>query len=75
MGHEAAVCAKAVVGKPVVFYMGDDSRGEYFYKFVSNANWREADTNAGIAAGDKYLDAGTLHVARFNSDGTGVCCH
>jgi hypothetical protein len=53
--------------------MGDDSRGEYIYKFVSAANWDAADASAAnrIAAGDKYLDAGKLYVAKFNADGTG----
>lgn len=57
-------------GKPMVFYMGDDSRGEYIFKFVSNANFNPADR--GITAGNKYLNAGTLYVARFNADGSGI---
>ncbi|RPH45122.1 MAG: PhoX family phosphatase [Burkholderiales bacterium] len=70
--HEGAWPAKAVVGKPVVFYMGCDSRNEYIYKFVSARNWDAADANGGIAAGDKYMDDGKLYVARFNADGTGT---
>ncbi|MDK2126939.1 PhoX family protein [Parachitinimonas caeni] len=69
--HECAVCPKPVVGKPVVFYMGDDSRNEYIYKFVSKAVWDAADAHRGMAAGDKYLNEGTLYVARFNADGSG----
>jgi secreted PhoX family phosphatase len=69
--HEGAWPAKAVAGKPVVFYMGCDSRNEYIYKYVSTRNWDAADANGGIAAGDKYLDDGKLYVARFNPDGTG----
>jgi len=58
----------------VVVYMGDDARGEYLYKFVSNAVWQASDAQVTdrLAMGDKYLDAGTLYVARFNTDGTGT---
>jgi secreted PhoX family phosphatase len=70
--HEAAAYAPPTVGKPLAFYMGDDSRGEYIYKFVSTAVWAAADATGGAAAGDKYLDAGTLYVAKFNADGTGA---
>lgn len=72
--HEAAVSPIPTVGQPVAMYMGDDSRGDYFYKFVSNANWTEADATSTnrMATGDKFLDAGTLYVAKFNADGTGT---
>jgi uncharacterized protein len=69
--HEGAWPAKAVSGKPVVFYMGCDSRNEYVYKYVSTAVWNPADATLGMAAGDKYLDDGKLYVAKFNADGTG----
>lgn len=69
--HETASLAKVTVGKPVVFYMGDDAKGEYIYKYVSTANWDAADATGGLTAGTKYLDNGTLYVAKFNSDGTG----
>jgi len=77
--HEAAVMNAPVVGQPIAIYMGDDSRGDYVYKFVSTAVWDAADgvsaltiaTNR-MALGDKYLDSGTLYAARFNSDGTGT---
>jgi uncharacterized protein len=69
--HEGAWPAKAVVGKPLAWYMGCDSRNEYVYKYVSNKNWDAADANAGLAAGDKYLDDGKLYVAKFNADSTG----
>ena len=50
--------------------MGDDSRGEYIYsKFVSDAKWDPKDINGGYAAGDKYMNAGKLYVAKFNNDG------
>lgn len=69
--HEGVWFAPARPGQPVVAYTGDDSRGEYVYKFVSERLWDPVDANGGLAAGDKYLDAGTLYVARFNEDGTG----
>lgn len=71
MGHEGAWPAPARSGKPVVFYMGDDGRFEYIYKFVSTANWDPADLGRGIAAGDKYLDSGKLYAAKYNADGSG----
>ena len=70
---EGATCSVPVAGKPLAFYMGDDSRGEYVYKFVSKALWDPADAaRGGLATGNKYLDEGTLHVARFNADGSGT---
>lgn len=69
--HEGAWPAPAVAGQPIVIYSGDDARHEYVYKFVSEALWDPADVNGGTAAGAKYLDRGTLYVARFNDDGTG----
>lgn len=69
--HEGAWPAKAVVGQPIVMYSGDDARNEYIYKFVSKALWSAADVGGGLAAGAKYLDEGTLYVAKFNADGSG----
>jgi secreted PhoX family phosphatase len=69
--HEAAVCGVPLVGKPLAFYMGCDSRNEYIYKFVSAKNWDAADIGGGIAAGDKYLNEGKLYVAKFNATGQG----
>ncbi|MCG7601609.1 PhoX family phosphatase [Halomonas sp. McH1-25] len=75
--HEGCWPGKLVEGQPVVFYSGHDSRNEYIYKFVSDAVWDPADANrAGgnydrLAIGAKYMDQGTLYVAKFNADGTG----
>ena len=73
MGHEGAWLSRLVPGQKVAVYMGDDSRREYLYKFVSNASWTESDAQATdrLAVGDKYLDSGTLYAARFDADGTG----
>ena len=72
--HESAAFGKVEAGKPLSIYMGDDSRGEYIYKFVSTALWSAADANATdrMAVGDKYLDSGKLYVAKFNADGSGT---
>ncbi len=72
--HEAAVSPAPTVGQPIAVYMGDDSRGDYIYKFVSTATWAASDATASnrMATGDKFLDAGVLHVAKFNADGTGT---
>ncbi len=73
MGHEGAWISRRVAGQRPAFYMGDDARREYFYKFVSATPWEEADAarTDRLAVGDKYLDNGTLYVAKFNADGTG----
>lgn len=72
--HESAAFGKVEAGKPLSIYMGDDSRGEYIYKFVSTALWSAADANATdrMAVGDKFLDSGKLYAAKFNADGTGT---
>jgi secreted PhoX family phosphatase len=71
--HESASFGLRSAGKPLAVYMGDDSRGEYIYKFVSAAGWDPADANPAnrITTGDKYLDAGRLYVAKFDADGSG----
>ncbi|MFM2074746.1 MAG: hypothetical protein RJB34_1051 [Pseudomonadota bacterium] len=73
MGHESVSFAIPVKGQPIVAYMGDDARGEYIYKFVSKAVWdpKDAQDANRLSAGDKYLDEGTLFVARFKDDGQG----
>ena len=71
--HESAAFSLRTEGKPLAVYMGDDSRGEYIYKFVSAASWTNADANPAnrVTTGDKYLDNGKLYVAKYNADGTG----
>ncbi|MGQ3058535.1 MAG: PhoX family protein, partial [Nevskia sp.] len=67
--HEGAWPANFVPGRPLVYYMGCDSRGEYIYKYVSEALLDPRDFARGdrLAVGDKYLDRGTLYVARFDA--------
>ncbi|NGN98946.1 PhoX family phosphatase [Grimontia sp. S25] len=72
--HEGCVFGNVKHGKPVVFYAGHDSRFEYIYKFESAARWNKRDAHRAdrLSVGDKYMDEGTLYVARFNDDGTGT---
>lgn len=71
--HEGCTYGKVEAGKPIVFYSGHDARFEYIYKYVSKALWDPADANRTdrYAVGDKYMNDGTLYVARFNEGFTG----
>ncbi|MBA57123.1 MAG: phosphatase [Pseudomonadales bacterium] len=64
--HEGATTVIGQDGRAVV-YMGDDQRFDYIYKFVSAGHYKEM-----LAAGISPLDEGTLYVARFDEDGSGV---
>lgn len=72
--HESAAFSKPVVGQPLAVYMGDDSRNEYIYKWVSAALWDAADANPAdrMAIGDKYLNDGKLYAAKFDVSGAGA---
>ncbi len=71
--HESATLGELKPGRPVVFYTGHDARFEYVYKFVSREPWDPADAKLKdrMAVGSKYMDHGTLFVARFDEGGFG----
>lgn len=66
--HEDCRTSRVIEGQQLAFYMGDDSTGEYIYKFVSDQKWSNKDINGGYKAGDKYMNSGKLYVAKFNFD-------
>lgn len=51
----------------IAFYMGDDERNEYIYKFVCAGKFNPTNK----AANRDLLDSGILYVARFDSDLSG----
>ena len=63
--HENAEVTLAADGR-VVVYLGDDERGEFLYRFVSDGIYAKGGDNADLLA------SGTLSVARFADDGRGV---
>lgn len=64
--HESA---QVVVDKreQVAFYMGDDERNEYVYKFVCKHKLHKGQSHHNR----NMLDEGILYVAKFNADGSG----
>ncbi|MEM7429644.1 MAG: PhoX family phosphatase, partial [Pseudomonadota bacterium] len=62
--HENAEVVVARNGH-VVVYMGDDERGEFLYRFVSEGKYSAGGDNSDL------LENGKLYVAWFNDDQTG----
>ncbi len=62
--HENAAAVLAADGR-VVVYMGDDERGEFMYKYVSNGVYTPGGPTSAL------LDDGQLYAAKFNTDATG----
>lgn len=59
--HESVAFMPEKFDERAVCYMGDDQRGDYCYKYVSDLPWREH-----LHHRQSPLDHGTLYVARFD---------
>ena len=71
--NEGTSISIPTAGRPLAFYIGCDSRGEYIYKFVSKKLWTPGDANRAdrLNVGAEYMDDGSIYAARFNANGTG----
>jgi secreted PhoX family phosphatase len=69
MGRFARECATLSMDDDgrMAFYSGDDTRGEYIYKFVPARRFNSQD----LTANQDLLDEGILYVAVFAADGSG----
>ena len=68
-GRYCRECSVLSLGEDgrMAFYSGDDTKGEYVYKFVPSGRYVPGADHANR----QLLDRGTLYVARFNADGSG----
>lgn len=70
--HEGCWPSNPVVGQPMAFYMGDDDQLQFIYKFVSdNLYDGPASGESALQTGDRFMNEGTLYVARFVDYGNG----
>jgi uncharacterized protein len=67
--HEGANIQIAKSGHAVA-YLGDDERGDYIYKFVSEKKFDPRDTQSARRRNMDLLTKGTLYVAKFTGDGS-----
>ncbi|WP_312572413.1 PhoX family protein [Stutzerimonas balearica] len=68
-GRYCRECAVLSLGEDgrMAYYSGDDTKGEYIYKFVPDGRY----VPGADQANRRLLDSGTLYVARFDADGSG----
>lgn len=67
--REGCTCVQHPDGS-LAFYSGDDSQGEYVYKFVPEGRFDPDQPEANR----QLLDKGTVYVAHYREDGTGEWC-
>ena len=69
LGRLCRECATVSLGDDgsMAVYSGDDTRGEYIYKFVPSGRFKKND----LQHNANLLDEGQLYVAKFNDNGTG----
>ena len=69
--HEGACVTIAPSGRAVA-YSGDDERGDYMYRFVSEGLFDERGTSAARRHNKTLLTKGTLYVAKLTGNDSGA---